>query len=165
MKSGFLIAVLLCAQQALAERVYITQGDFGEASFSDVALPGSQAIDLEVGDPSAEEVVHSQQRAQVTADLAAELADARRARAEVRARQRAALVAQAPPALLPPEETEVRYLYPYAHRPFLHRPGIGPGRGHPGRPPRPPKGPMQPAPEDMSPGFASKWITGSAGRP
>ena len=163
MKAGFLVALVLCAQQALAERVYVTQGAFGEASFSDVALPGSQAIDLDVGDPTADEVRQSQHRAQVTAELAAELAQARHARAEVRARQRAAMKVEAPP-LLAPEAAAVRYLYPFAQRPFFYRPGKAVGRGHPQRPAQGPKGPPRATPEDVSPGFQSKWIAGSAGR-
>lgn len=159
MNAGVFIVAVMCAQHAFAERVYVTQGEFGETSFSDVALPGAQAVDLELGDPSSEEVLQAQQQMQVTAELVAELADARHARTQARAQQRAAAKAQEPPAALPPAEIEDRYLYPYARWPFSRRPGIGPPRD-PGRPQRPPKA----APEDVPPGFASKWIVGSADR-
>lgn len=105
--------------------VFVTTGEHGEVSFSDVATPGAERRTLPAIERDDDALAELDRRIQQTLEVARVLEEARLAREKSRAEARAA--AAPPPAIVTVEE---RYApYPYVYAPSRH-PRFGPHRRH-----------------------------------
>lgn len=136
---------------ALAQEIYVSTGEHGEVSFSDVAGPGAEPVTLAAPAPSAEPEAELEQRIRQTLAVADALEASRLAREQARAEARAAGAA-ARAAVTDRQAAETdddRYSpYPYLFVP-RHRP---PPHGGPGGEP-----PPEPAPEDTVHASPFEW--------
>ncbi len=123
--------------------VYVSTGDHGEVSFSDLAQPGAERLELAVSPVSPDVLAESQRRIEQTLDVADALEASRLARERVRAEARAEAAAAQARA-----QPQVIYRDSYDDYPYVFHPGRWPGHrpGHrPGQ--RPEHLPARPRPQ------------------
>lgn len=97
--------------------VFVTVGEHGEVSFSDVASPGAERRTLPPVVPNRDAVADLDRRIQQTLDVARALEASRLAREQARAEARAAAAPAAPPVTI----VEERYApFPYVYAPYPH---------------------------------------------
>lgn len=144
-----LAALLVLATAAPAGRaaapatqyVYVSTGAHGETSFSDVADPGAERLELDVPAASPDALAEMERRIARNLAVANDLEASRLAREQARAEARAAAAAGRSQSA--PQVYDDGYDYPYVLQPYYrppHRPGR-PGHGPGGRPDRPEPGP------------------------
>lgn len=131
---------------AAVREVYVSTGDYGEVSFSDLAQPGAERLELAVTPVPEDALAESERRIEQTLDVAGALEASRLAREQARAQARAdAAAAQAR------AQPQVIYRDTYDDYPYVYYPGRWPGRwpdhrpGH--RPGRPEHLPARPRPQ------------------
>ncbi len=152
MKHRWLLILIWCAcgtSPSAAEgpeagrAVFVTTGEHGEPSFSDVEEPGAERITVPVPQP-AEDPAEIERRIAQTLAVAEALETSRLARERARAEARAELRAQEreePPDAAEEERYVGVYPYPYPFRPpwrsdrFPHRDRFPGSRDHDRRPP------------------------------
>jgi hypothetical protein len=129
-----LVLSSLARSDAPGQEVFVTTGEHGEISFSDVATPGAERRTLPAIERDDDALAELDRRIQQTLDVAHALEQARLAREKPRAGARAA--AGPPPAIVTVEE---RYVgYPYVYAPHRHS-RFAPHRLHKPRRDEPPQ--------------------------
>jgi hypothetical protein len=132
-----LVLSALARAEVPGQEVFVTTGEHGEVSFSDVSTPGAERRTLPAIERDDDALAELDRRIQQTLDVARVLEESRLAREKARAEARAAT--EPPPVIVTVEERYVRY--PYVYAPQRHG-RFGPHRPHkPGRDQPPPAEP------------------------
>ncbi len=126
------------------EDIYVSTGEHGEVSFSDVAQPGAVRVTVETADPLEDPLAELDRRIEQTLTVADALEASRLAREQERREARARARADDRADSAPEVVYQDRYVSPYLFPPARHQGG----RPWPhDRPRRPPPEPEPPAPE------------------
>jgi hypothetical protein len=140
-----LYLLLLAASPVVAQtadvgrEVFVSTGEHGEASFSDVASPGAERLTLPAIVSRDDAAADLDREIARILDVAYALESSRLAREQARAEARAA-AQPPPPQLTIVEERYASFPYVYArdrHHRFPHRPGHPPGKPGHEAPPQP----------------------------
>jgi hypothetical protein len=98
-----------------SQEIYVSTGEHGETTFSDVAGPSAERVEVATSEPAENSLAELERRIQQTLTVANALEESRLAREKARAEARAAAAAQAQP------EPQVVYQDRYVNYPYVLR--------------------------------------------